>query len=162
MAEALCCGTRVLVTNWGGLAAYDNFEGDAYLIPAGLDQKGLWVSSSDFQNSLKSILSRQEGDEERSIRSLRHRNWLSVEAVSKSLGDIHHLLLRPTRLNSPLLKTVVMAAREDKYFLGHRQYWPVYKSMYKNYFSSTGRSRRKVEKSYITHFFEKSSRLKWT
>lgn len=87
-AEALMCGCRAVLTNWGGYAGFDQGLQTIKYVPVHLDGEGLFFDHDDVQ---KALSAKFETDtlEARLLRSKSFAAGFSISAVAKKLIEIH-------------------------------------------------------------------------
>lgn len=86
-AEALCCGTPVLLTDWGGYSSMGGHPGSAEFIPVELTRSGIELGLESFPRKLDSLLKRRNQPALREARSRHYHARFSPAAVARRLEE---------------------------------------------------------------------------
>lgn len=84
--EALCSGTACLLSSWGGYASFALDENSCQLSPVEITDKGLQLSSKDFQARLQTLLSANENETSRRVRADFFAEKFSIESVHEKIS----------------------------------------------------------------------------
>jgi glycosyltransferase involved in cell wall biosynthesis len=89
-AEALSCGTPVILSDWGGFSGFaENQKVDVNLVSVKITDKGLAFLQGAFQESSQAVSSLPASQDERMKRSKRAQAWVSISAVAQQIQKIH-------------------------------------------------------------------------
>lgn len=89
-AEALCIGTPVLLTDWGGFSSYHRISpGDVGLMPVFITKEGLVIDTQNILNQFEFFFARRKDEAARARRSALFQKHLSPEAAAERLIRIH-------------------------------------------------------------------------
>ncbi|MGZ3689127.1 MAG: glycosyltransferase family 4 protein, partial [Bdellovibrionota bacterium] len=104
-AEALLCGTPVLLTDWGGYASFGG-----YAVPVVLGKKGLRVKSAHVQRGFLEMWMRRPSRESRRALSLEFGNRISIPAVARRLRELLGQPIARFQGFAPLMKQLSRAS----------------------------------------------------
>lgn len=90
VAEALACGTRALVTDWGGYAQFCEEVSDAgALVPVALTGKGLETDLRRFDSCIAELEAKGDSTAARVARAASLGDFCSIDAVAARLRQFH-------------------------------------------------------------------------
>lgn len=88
-AEALFCGARTILTDWGGYASFADGTAACRLVPVSIAKQGLSISVQALRVAMFHQVMSQRTDEERLEQSRRYQARLSVDAAVDILSKLH-------------------------------------------------------------------------
>ena len=87
--ESLFCGTRAILTGWGGFSSFAVDPDSVKILPVGIKKNNLTLSKNHFFKALDKIIKRPKVSfEERQLRHLVFSSHFGIGAVSESLKFI--------------------------------------------------------------------------
>lgn len=133
-AEALCSGSPICLTNWGGFSDFTENPENGISIPVFLGTGGLRINRTYFIDKLRALLGRDEPWEKRRERSERNRNAYSVRQMKHQLAALMSKERPPFQGFSPFLGQLAFHSQMD--FAVHRggpQKGKLYERVYSAY-----------------------------
>ncbi len=134
-AEALCCGSKAILTDWGGFSTFAEARGTACsLVPVRVTRRGLDIATATFFPNHSVGQSRKNGAIRfRAARAKRYHRRLSVTAVAERLEGILATRPRPFPGFGPNLDMFVERSRKWARFPTGPRGGTFYEQIYRSY-----------------------------
>lgn len=134
--ESLFCGSRAILTRWGGYGSFSLDESSCKLIPVEITKSGIKLNVKKIKSQL-AHLSKTSTDE-RVKRAQLYKSRFSITAVSELLYQYSHRpspkLIGGTRLLSEhAQKTINYRSQSEQLYFEPSRKDKLYYSLYKNY-----------------------------
>lgn len=88
-AEALCCGSPVVLSDWGGYASFHDGTASCQIAPVHITKMGLYICSEVVQHGLLAAAGSDVQTSDRQQRAREYQKRFSVAAAAKRIAEIH-------------------------------------------------------------------------